>query len=118
LLNPHPIDYRYYPDILDGLTVDLVEGDVNLMDGINLIFSPGHTPGGQSVAIQTSAGRAVITGFCCNALNFPKDRPSIAPGVHTDALAAYDSARKIREMAEILIPVHDLSIGRQKRIPA
>jgi glyoxylase-like metal-dependent hydrolase (beta-lactamase superfamily II) len=102
----------------DGLAVDLVEGDVNLMEGIDLIFSPGHTPGGQSVAVRTSAGRAVITGFCCNALNFPKNGPSIAPGVHTNAIAAYDSAKKIRGMAEILIPLHDLSIGRQKRIPA
>jgi hypothetical protein len=57
-------------------------------------------------------------GFCCNALNFPKDGPSIAPGVHTDAIAAYDSAKKIRETADILIALHDLGIGRQKRIPA
>ena len=116
--NPHPLDHRYYPDILDGLDIELVEGDTKLMDGIDLIFSPGHTPGGQSVAVRTSAGRAIITGFCCNALNFPESGPAVASGVHTDALAAYDSANRIREMAEILIPVHDLSIGRQKRIPA
>jgi glyoxylase-like metal-dependent hydrolase (beta-lactamase superfamily II) len=116
--NPHPLDHRYYPDILDDLDVELVEGDSKLMDGIDLIFSPGHTPGGQSIAVRTSAGLAVITGFCCNALNFPQSGPAVAPGVHTDALAAYDSANKIREMAEILIPVHDLSIGKQKQIPA
>ena len=116
--NPHPLDHRYYPDLLDGLDLQIVEEDVPLMDGIDLIFSPGHTPGGQSIAVRTSAGTAVITGFCCNALNFPRNGPAVAPGVHTDALAAYDSANKIRQMADILIPLHDLSIGRQKCIPA
>ncbi|MFZ0929428.1 MAG: N-acyl homoserine lactonase family protein [Syntrophobacteraceae bacterium] len=116
-LNPHPIDHRYYPDLLDGLNVELVEGDVSLMDGIDLIFTPGHTPGGQSVAVHTSGGRAIITGFCCNALNFPANAPIVAPGVHTDAIAAFDSAMKIREMADILIPLHDISIGKVGRIP-
>jgi N-acyl homoserine lactone hydrolase len=117
-LNPHPLDHRYYPDLLDGLDLELVEGDTVFRDGIELIFTPGHTPGGQSVAIRTSAGRAIITGFCCNDLNFPPTGPAVASGVHTDALAAYESAQKIRGMADILIPLHDLSIGRQKRIPA
>lgn len=116
--HPHPIDHRYYPDLLDGLNLQLVEGDVAFRDGIDLIFTPGHTPGGQSVAVQTSAGKAIITGFCCNAANFPADAPVVASGVHTDAIAAYESAKKIREMADILIPLHDLAIGREKRIPA
>ena len=116
-LNPHPLDHRYYPDMLDGLDIELVEGDTVFRDGIELILTPGHTPGGQSVAVNTSAGRAIITGFCCNDMNFPATGPVVTPGVHTDALAAYESAKKIREMADILIPIHDLSVGRQKRIP-
>jgi len=87
-----------------------------LRDGIDLIFTPGHTPGGQSVAVHTSGGKAIITGFCCNALIFPANAPSVAPGVHTDAIAAYESAREIREMADILIPLHDISVGRAGRI--
>jgi N-acyl homoserine lactone hydrolase len=116
--NPHPIDHRYYPDLLDGLNVQQIEGDVVIKDGIELIFTPGHTPGGQSVAIQTRAGRAVITGFCCNDQNFPANGPVVASGVHIDAIEAYESAKKIREMADILIPLHDLSVGRQKSIPS
>lgn len=116
-LNPHPLDHRYYPDLLDGLNVELVEGDVAFRDGIDLIFTPGHTPGGQSIAIQTAAGRAIITGFCCNDLNFPANAPAVPSGVHTDAIAAYDSAKKIAAMADILIPLHDLAVGKKKRIP-
>lgn len=115
--NPHPLDHRYYPDLLDGLDIELVEGDVTLREGIDLILTPGHTPGGQSVAIQTEAGKAVITGFCCNAENFPSTGLAITPGVHTDAIAAFESAQKIREMADILIPLHDLTVGKKRCIP-
>ncbi len=115
--NPHPLDHRYYPDLLDGLNVQTVRGDVTLRDGIDLVFTPGHTPGGQSVVVNTKAGRAVITGFCCNDKNFPSTGPAITPGVHTDPLAAYDNIQKIRAMADVLIPLHDLRIGRMERIP-
>jgi glyoxylase-like metal-dependent hydrolase (beta-lactamase superfamily II) len=115
--HPHPIDHRYYPDVLDGVDVVEVEGDVNILEGIDVIFSPGHTVGGQSVAINTSKGKVVITGFCCNEKNFPANGPAIAPGVHIDVREAYDSAQKIKDMAEILVPLHDLSIGKMKTIP-
>jgi glyoxylase-like metal-dependent hydrolase (beta-lactamase superfamily II) len=117
LLEPHPVDHRYYPDILDDVNVIKVEGDDRIDDGIDVIFSPGHTVGGQSVAVNTAQGRAVITGFCCNDKNFPSAGPAVAPGVHIDITQAYDSIQKIKAMADILLPLHDLSIGRRKTIP-
>ena len=117
LLNPHPVDHRYYPDILDGLKVTQVEGDAEIAEGVRVIFSPGHTVGGQSVAVNTAHGRAVITGFCCNAKNFPAQGPAIAPGVHINLAEAYDTIQKIRAMADILIPIHDPAVGRKKCIP-
>lgn len=61
--------------------------------------------------------KAIIAGFCCNDKNFPSTGPAIAPGVHIDLTEAYDSIQKIKEMADMLIPLHDLSIGRMKTIP-
>jgi N-acyl homoserine lactone hydrolase len=117
LKNPHPVDHRYYPDILDGLEVVTVEGDAHIADGLDVIFSPGHTVGGQSVAVNTAKGRAIITGFCCNDKNFPAQGPAVAPGVHLNLADAYDSIQKNRRIANILIPIHDLSVGRRKCIP-
>ena len=117
LEDPHPIDHRYYPDVLDEVTVVELEGDANLFDGIDVIFTPGHTVGGQSISVNTSEGRAIITGFCCNHKNFPAKGPAIASGVHINAMEAYDSAQKIKEMADILIPLHDLAVGAKKAIP-
>jgi glyoxylase-like metal-dependent hydrolase (beta-lactamase superfamily II) len=116
--DPHPIDHRYFPDILEGVE-EIVEldGDAKIMDGISVMFTPGHSPGGQSVVVNTSAGRAIITGFCCNDKNFPERGPVICPGVHTDAIAAYDSLVRVKNEADIIIPVHDLNIGRLSSIP-
>ncbi|MEW5721825.1 MAG: N-acyl homoserine lactonase family protein [Thermodesulfobacteriota bacterium] len=116
-LNPHPIDHRYFPELFEGLNFDLVEGDRELAPGLEVLFTPGHTPGGQSVAVRTAAGKAVITGFCANDQNFPPGRPVVAPGVHLDVIQAYESARRVRETADLLLPLHDLSLGRKGKIP-
>jgi hypothetical protein len=67
--------------------------------------------------VNTSSGKAIITGFCCNDKNFPKAGPAVPPGVHINVIEAYDSIQKIKSMADILIPLHDPSIGKMKTIP-
>ena len=104
-------------NILDDNKIIELDGDANILEGIEVILSPGHSVGGQSVAVNTAEGQAIITGFCCNDKNFPSTGPAIAPGVHIDLIEAYDSIQKIRQMADILIPLHDLSIGKMKQIP-
>ncbi|MDI6854131.1 MAG: N-acyl homoserine lactonase family protein [Deltaproteobacteria bacterium] len=115
--NPHPIDHRYFPDLLDDVEVVTVEGDQEIVPGISVMLTPGHTPGGQSVVVSTKKGRAVITGFCCNDQNFPASGPIVPPGVHLDLIEAYDSVQRVKEAADILIPLHDLSVGRRDSIP-
>jgi len=115
---PHPLDHRYYSDLLDASEVVPVEGDTEIVPGIRVVLTPGHTPGGQSVAVETDKGTAVITGFCCNANNFPSVGPAVTPGVHLDAIEAYESAQRVKELADILIPIHDVEIGRSGKIPA
>ena len=114
---PHPVDHRYYPDILDDVDVVTLEGDATIAEGIDVILTPGHSPGGQSVAVTTAKGRAVITGFCCNEKNFPQTGPAVCPGVHLNAIQAYDSVQKVKEIADIVIPLHDFNVGKQQQIP-
>jgi glyoxylase-like metal-dependent hydrolase (beta-lactamase superfamily II) len=115
--DPHPIDHRYYPDVLDDVKLTVVEGDTEIMDGISVMLTPGHTPGGQSVVVETAKGTAVIAGLCCNAENFPPSGPAVCPGVHINAVQAYDSMQRVKDAADILIPLHDLDVGRKAVIP-
>ena len=115
---PHPIDHRYYSDLLDESEVIILEGDAEIVPGVRVIPTPGHTVGGQSVGVETDMGTAVITGFCCNGSNFPSVGPAVASGVHIHAIEAYESAQRVKELADILIPIHDIEVGRKGRIPS
>jgi len=42
--------------------LDAVEGDVNLAPGVDIVATPGHTPGHQSVLVSTGRDRVLITG--------------------------------------------------------
>ncbi len=117
-LEPHPIDHRYFPDLLDDVDVIQVDGDAEIVEGIQVLLTPGHTVGGQSIVVNTRGGQAVITGFCCNEQKFPAKGPVVPSGVHINVIDAYESAKKVRELADIIIPLHDLSVGRQHSIPA
>ena len=126
--DPHPMmTGAYQRELFEGLNFDVIEGDRELIPGVRILFTPGHTPGTQSVAVETAAGLAVVTGFCCVAENFePKeagvwktDRAAevIPPGIHTDMVQSYQSALKVKEMADIIIPIHDPGLEERDCIP-
>jgi N-acyl homoserine lactone hydrolase len=59
----------------------------------------------------------VITGFGYHEQNFPAEGPVVPSGVHINVMSAYDSVRRVQEIADILLPLHDLSIGRRRNFP-
>jgi len=46
-----------------------------------------------------------------------KSTPVITPGMHTNALEAYDSVIRIKEMADIIIPTHEPEFQQKSCIP-
>ncbi len=109
--NQHPLDYRYEPDFIKGLNIKPVEGDHEILPGLELIFTPGHTPGSQTVRIDTAKGKVIIPGFCSNKENFPAHGPAVCPGVHCDAYQAFNTAQKVKEMDGLILPLHELSVA-------
>jgi glyoxylase-like metal-dependent hydrolase (beta-lactamase superfamily II) len=116
--DPHPLDHRYDSMYLDDCDIEALNGDAEIVPGVNVVFTPGHSPGGQSVIVDTAeSGRVLITGFCCNDLNFPSAGPAVCPGVHTDAIAGWESANRVKQMKEsgeidIIVPCHSLWPGQ------
>ncbi len=108
--NPHPIDHRYDTYFIENIDFNYVQDSMEILPGIKVMHSPGHTVGCLSVRIQTTEGEAVITGFCCNNKNFPANGPAVCPGVHLDAIAAWESIQKVKESGCIIIPMHELSL--------
>jgi N-acyl homoserine lactone hydrolase len=124
-MNPHPaVASQYNKDIFMNLNLELIKGDKEIIDGIKVFLTPGHSPGGQSVGIETTEGLAVITGFCCTLENFfptpaakAKGLSVVAPGIHTDMLQAYDSVLRVKQLAKVIIPLHDPTFMQLDRIP-
>ncbi len=122
--NPHPsVKQAYFEEFFEGLNFEVVEGDTKIFEEISLLFTPGHTPGGQSVSIKTSGGIAIISGLCSIREIFEPppqisiNTPVIVPGMHTNVFDAYDSVLRIKEMADIIIPNHDPQFKEKISIP-
>jgi glyoxylase-like metal-dependent hydrolase (beta-lactamase superfamily II) len=129
-LNPHPIYEIFFPqEIIKSIDFEVIKGDHTILPGIEVMLVPGHTPGGQAVIVDTAKGKAVISGFCSIMDNFnpPADvktsvspfvsYPVIAPGVITDLFQAYDSVLKVKQIADIIIPMHDPDMAEREQIP-
>lgn len=123
--NPHvfnAVDYntRYFED----LKFKIIDGDYEIMPGVTALLTPGHSPGGQSIQIETLKGKAVITGFCSQMSTFiqtpfmkEKRLEVAACGLHIDCREVYDSALKVKNIADIIIPLHDPMFIGLKSIP-
>ena len=120
--NPHPLQqWTYLNDSWDDIKFDVVEGDQEITDGVSVVLTPGHSAGAQSIVVDTAEGKAVITGFCSIDRNFypPEGVPTpvIAPGILLDIQQAYDSVLKVKEMADIIIPIHDIKFLGMDSVP-
>ncbi|ACN17747.1 metallo-beta-lactamase family protein [Desulforapulum autotrophicum HRM2] len=126
--NPHPLDFRYLEDYIEDVEdngqIKILTDDTQIVPGIKCIHTPVHTDGGMSVVVDTEKGKAVITGFCVIKENFdpPKEIRAmemevIPPGTVVNTWDAYDIMIKIRDMADILLPLHEPEFASIKTIP-
>ena len=123
-LAPHPIQARMYKrELFMGLNLQLVNGHTEILPGIELIPTPGHCPGCMSVGVNTEKGKAIISGMCVVGDNFNppsgvrEHMPVIPPGIHLDAVQAFNSNLKVKGMADIIIANHDPSLVNVETIP-
>jgi 3D (Asp-Asp-Asp) domain-containing protein len=73
--------------------------------------------------VDTDGGTAAITGFCTILENFypPKEVRAmemevIPPGTHVNVYEAYDIVKTVRDMADIVLPLHEPSFAAVETI--
>ncbi len=124
-LNPHPIDApNYHRSMFEGLDLEVIDGQSEIIPGVSVFLTPGHSPGGQSVEVNTAAGKAIITGFCCHLSTFMQTEEMerrgwevSAPLIHHDVREAYDSVLKVKRRADTIIAIHDPAYIDKEVIP-
>ncbi len=91
----------------------LVRGDEQIAEGIGLLSTPGHTPGHQSIVIETAGERVVLAAQCAfRAEELRTGRPS-ASNLHDETWerAARDSLGRLRALAPLTAQLsHDPEI--------
>lgn len=81
-----------------GARWELVEGETEVLPGLRVLPTPGHTPGHQSVLIEVSDEIAIVAG---QALYDPAELEageSVEPLTAKEAEATSDSARAIKSL--------------------
>ncbi len=126
--DPHPLDFRYLEDYIEDVEedgrIEVVTQDMEIVPGVRVMHTPAHTDGGMSVLVDTAQGLAVITGFCLIKENFyppaevaAMEMEVIPPGTHVDVYEAYDIVKKVKEMADVLLPLHEPEFASVDSIP-
>ncbi len=95
-----------------GTPFEIIQGDWEILDGIRLIKTPGHTPGSQAVLIDTVGGIYCIAGD--NAFFYENIEKNIPVGHLSSRIDWFSSMEKIRRMSDLIIPCHDSRIFERK----
>lgn len=118
--NPRPHMAFAYPDDIDvwleGLDVTLLDGGYRLDDGLDILSTPGHTKGQQSVVVETDGAThalvsdlvycehnrdpsvsTIVDGYGEEVAVTPTDQEFIVPGLHVDTERCYENFDRIRE---------------------
>lgn len=105
---PLPIHIKSYkPEIIRRTSYEILETDTKLFDGIDLILTPGHSPGSQSVIVSTASGPYAIIGDLINLMECWERNPKIANGIHTDLVATYKSFDRLESITNHVLPGHE-----------
>jgi glyoxylase-like metal-dependent hydrolase (beta-lactamase superfamily II) len=111
-LAPTPFDATAYfapslgitPDYL-GTKFELLGGDAEIAEGVRVITTPGHTPGHQSVLVETADGRYCIAGDAV--MQYENLEKRIPPGIHVSVIDCMSSLARIAREAHHVLPGHE-----------
>jgi glyoxylase-like metal-dependent hydrolase (beta-lactamase superfamily II) len=120
---PHPIQAGWFVQLPED-RLWVVDGDQEILDVIRVLHTPGHTPGAQSVLIETDGGSTCLCGQCTIQDNVDPPQAlkemgvsAIPPGIHTDAMQAWDSLTRVQDLADRVVALHDISYRSVDRVP-
>lgn len=97
--------------ILRGPRLTIVSGELDVLPGVRMIRTPGHTAGHISLVMQV-AGRCVVL-----AQDAIKHRGEVLSGISAGAIdpaAAAASISRIVSMADVIVPGHDAVLHMQE----
>jgi glyoxylase-like metal-dependent hydrolase (beta-lactamase superfamily II) len=105
-----PIEWhrKYYdPHILFQTKYEFLDKDCEILEGINVLFTPGHSPGSQSVLVNTKDGIYAIPGDLVTIMEQWEANPKIPNGLHVDLVSFSESLDRLSRVCDHILPSHD-----------
>lgn len=91
--------------------LELVDGDAEVLPGLSVSWTGGHTPGHQIVLAETTSGLVVIPG---DEVYLYDHVENIVPnGNHYDLMAHVAALRRISTLGGIVLPAHDPTVRQR-----
>lgn len=127
--NPLPLYYRTYEcGILGiepayaGCVFETVEEESEVLPGITMFHTPGHSVGHMAVSVATSAGDIVIAGDAIfQARNLEPNAEERwrywVPARFVNAVEGWMSVEEIDKRADYILPCHDKACGEHEVYP-
>jgi glyoxylase-like metal-dependent hydrolase (beta-lactamase superfamily II) len=130
-LDPIPLYYKSYehPNLyvhaaekitrpFEGIAVKTVKGETEIMPGVRVFETPGHSPGHQSVEVDTRDGSYICCGdsiFIWDNMNaLPEIEYDITPpGRYADIVATWKSIELQKKRAarpDLILPCHEKAL--------
>ncbi len=103
-----PLAYKVMQEMEGSSRLQILNGDINIGPGLDIMLGPGHTIGTQSLAVTTAKGTAVVASDCGHlARNFKEDTPSILITDLIGWMETYDKVRAKASSVDLCFPGHD-----------
>lgn len=96
---------------------NFLDGDADILPGLKVITTPGHTFGHQSVLFNTAEGVVCVSGDICNVAE--NVNGNLEPNIVVMVPETYKSFERIRQSAHYILPGHEPGIenGVSRFIP-
>lgn len=93
-----------FPAVQQTGRLELVTDDHEILPGIHTLLSPGHTPGMMALVLREDDETTVVAG---DAVKNMKELITGKVDMSLDDVASANSIKKIKKIADIVIPGHD-----------
>jgi len=120
--NPHPLYYRTYESPVLGIEApfigchfELVEGVTDVVPGVSVFPTPGHSLGHQAVLVKTAVGDIVIAGDAIFQMrnlepNLEEKWRYWVPARFVNAIDGWKSVEEIDKRADYVLACHDEAV--------
>ena len=126
---PLPVHMKGYEAVAIGMSPDyitktkytIIDGDMDIIPGVSVIHTPGHSPGSMCIVVKTDRGNYTIATDTVplfeNWNNDVAHIPHLPGSIHVGLAEYFNSLTKIEQNSDFVLPGHDEKVFDQKIYP-